>query len=198
MLDIAPSYDYEAFYHGNMVQRWWKRKIAETVWEWIPDGEFLNIIDLACGTSPIIAHYERPVAMDIDAAKIEWASEKWPHVQYLAGDCTDTKFLDGTFNAVLAIEVIEHLPRSVDLLKEIARICDDSAKVIIATPDYNSPVWWAVEGAYKLLKPNQYCHDHVSKFDFPSLVTLAGLAGLRYVRHRRIAGADMIVMFEKL
>src|SRR5690348_15475495 len=50
---------------------------------------------------------------------------RFPNVQTITGDCQERlPFPDGYFDRVLAIHVLEHLPRLPDAAAEVHRVCD--------------------------------------------------------------------------
>ena len=51
-------------------------------------------------------------------------------------------FDDDTFDEVLMMSVLEHLPNVVRTVEELWRICRDGAKVVICVPHWNSRTAW--------------------------------------------------------
>jgi SAM-dependent methyltransferase len=49
-------------------------------------------------------------------------------------------FDDNTFDEIVAIDVIEHLPNTIKVMEELYRICQNGAKVIINVPYWNHRV----------------------------------------------------------
>jgi O-antigen biosynthesis protein len=78
------------------------------------------------------------VGIDIDARTVEHAQLNWggPRTSFKVGDVLDlSEFEDGSFGAVVAFEVIEHVDEQEQVLAEVARVLADDGVLIISTPD---------------------------------------------------------------
>ncbi|KAF2165886.1 hypothetical protein M409DRAFT_23617 [Zasmidium cellare ATCC 36951] len=78
-----------------------------------------NVLELGCGngmsgTLPLAEKVRRVVANDISTAQIEIAKGKLAgrgNVEFLEGDMTGLQFEEGSFDAIMALHSIFHLPR---------------------------------------------------------------------------------------
>ena len=78
------------------------------------------------------------VGIDIDERTVEHAQLNWagPRTSFEVGDALDlSEFEDGSFGAVVAFEVIEHVDEQERVLAEVARVLADDGVLIISTPD---------------------------------------------------------------
>ena len=78
------------------------------------------------------------VGIDIDERTVEHAQLNWggPRTSFKVGNALDlSEFEDGSFGAVVAFEVIEHLDEQERVLAEVARVLADDGVLIISTPD---------------------------------------------------------------
>jgi len=78
------------------------------------------------------------VGIDIDPRTVEHAQLNWggPRTSFKVGDALDlSEFEDGSFGAVVAFEVIEHVNEQERVLAEVARVLADDGVLIISTPD---------------------------------------------------------------
>jgi GT2 family glycosyltransferase/SAM-dependent methyltransferase/glycosyltransferase involved in cell wall biosynthesis len=78
------------------------------------------------------------VGVDIDARTVEHAQLNWggPRTSFKVGNALDlSEFEDGSFGAVVAFEVIEHVNEQEQVLAEVARVLADDGVLIISTPD---------------------------------------------------------------
>jgi putative flippase GtrA len=181
------TYEWESYYNGNIVQMWWKREIANTVWEWIPsDTKLLNI---GCGSSPISLNYTNMVGIDTNESKLEFMRSKHPKGTYTTQNTKD--FADGSFDGVLLIEVIEHLDNPIEMVAEISRLLKVGGKAVIATPDYNKMLWRLAE------QFTPYKEEHCSNFNMDKLDSLCQKYNLYPAKYKYVAGCDLIELFVK-
>jgi O-antigen biosynthesis protein len=102
-----------------------------------------RVLDLGSGEgfgASILAGGEKTevVGIDIDARTVEHAQLNWggPRTSFKVGDALDlSEFEDGSFGAVVAFEVIEHVNEQERVLAEVARVLADDGVLIISTPD---------------------------------------------------------------
>lgn len=194
---IAADYDWKAYYKGNLIQKWWKRRAARLVLEMA--GENSPVVDLGCGSSPILSMVKakEKVGVDAHAGKIDLMKEKDSTSTYINVLAEDSKLADNYFGTTLCIEVIEHHENPHKLMQEIARITRPGGTVIIATPDFSSWTWNVIEILYGVLMRSGYHDEHNSKFTESSAKALAAAYGLRHEETRKVLGADMVMRFRK-
>ena len=180
------NYEWESFYNGNPVQKWWKHSIAQTVWDWIPPDKSGKLMDFGCGSSPIITKYRNATGIDTNIDKLKFMKDKYPLATYRSG------FYDFDFDSILCIEILEHLDNYKEVLACLSGLLKKGGKIIIATPDYKKPLWHLAE------KFTPYKEDHCTKLDKESLEVLCQSVGLYSIRHKYIAGCDLVEMFEKV
>jgi GT2 family glycosyltransferase/SAM-dependent methyltransferase len=102
-----------------------------------------RVLDLGSGEgfgASILAAGEETevVGIDIDERTVEHAQLNWagPRTSFKVGDALDlSEFEDGSFGAVVAFEVIEHVDEQERVLAEVARVLADDGVLIISTPD---------------------------------------------------------------
>lgn len=182
------DYEWNAFYKGNIIQKWWKHSIAKTVWKWT--DEDAKTLDVGCGSSPIITHYNSSsVAIDMNKAKLDFMRA---HCENVAFHNMSVKHIGGYYHQVLCIEVIEHLERPSEVIAEISRLTLVGGKVVIATPDYSRLLWNLAE------RFTPYKEEHITKFTRHSLEQMCKPYNLIPLKHKYIAGCDLVEMFEKV
>ena len=180
------SYEWDSFYKGNIIQRRWKRSIARTVWEWIPNSS--KLLDVGCGSSPIITHYPGAIGIDTNKEKLEFMRTK---ASAVFEDRNLSEYKDNEFDYVLCVEVIEHVPNPALLVKEIARVVKAGGKVVIATPDYSKKLWHLAEAF------TPYKEDHHNNFTMDKLDRLCEKFDLMPTIYKYVAGCDLVEMFVK-
>jgi 2-polyprenyl-3-methyl-5-hydroxy-6-metoxy-1,4-benzoquinol methylase len=194
------DYEWNAYYNGNIIQKWWKHQIVEKVLELIPRyKDNPSILDIGCGSSPIgryigSANY---IGIDDNQDKIEFLKQKLPEYEFhTTKEHLNIKKLD----VVMTIEVIEHLPSifaSDKFIQTISEEVADGGYVIIATPDYGKERWVLIEKIYGLLMPSAYANDHKVHFTDSSLIKACAFYGLTHVKTSYVLGCDMICLFKK-
>lgn len=194
------DYEWDAYYNGNFIQKWWKHSIVEKTLKMIPlYPKDPYILDIGCGSSPIgryigSANY---IGIDDNADKIKFLKEKMPEYEY---HTTKEYHNKNKLDIVMTIEVIEHLPNIFASDKFIQTISEEVKKdgyVIIATPDYSKNLWIVIEKIYGILMPSAYANDHKVHFTENSLIKACAFYGLSHVKTSYVLGCDMICLFKK-
>lgn len=191
----APDYDWNAFFKGNPIQRWWKRSIARKVWAYVDKNS--RILDVGCGSSPVITGFSGAVALDLNEKKLLFMLERCSDNSFVqaSGDCLP--FGDKTFNYVLCLEVIEHVPYPTNILQEINRVLEPGGKLIISTPDYGSFAWLIVEKLYGILMPKGYKLDHYNAFNRRGIIRIVEQNGFVLERIKTVGFSDLVISFIK-
>ncbi len=184
------SYEWNAFYKGSLIQKWWKQSIARTVWEWVPNSS--SLLDIGCGSSPIISHYPNAIGIDTNKTKLEFLKEKCPSVIVKVASASDTiPLVSECFDYILCIELLEHLTEPEKTISEISRLLKTGGEAVIATPDYKRILWKIAE----LFTP--YKKEHVTKFDRRMLEAMCKKHKLLPLKHKYIASCDLVEHFVK-
>lgn len=194
------DYEWDAYYNGNFIQKWWKHSIVDKVLEMIPlTPKNPHILDIGCGSSPISRYIgsSNYIGIDDNDKKICFLEEKLPEYVFLT--TVEYKHKE-PLDIVMTIEVIEHLPNlfaSDQFIQTLADDVKEDGLVIIATPDYKKALWVFIEKIYGLLMPSAYANDHKVKFTEKSLIKACSLYGLTHVKTSYVLGCDMICLFKK-
>ncbi len=99
-----------------------------------------TILDIGCLDSQILmmAESKYPAAnkwgMDTSVEAIREMSEKYRKTHFVYGDAYKTKFSDNSFEYVVMGEVLEHLDRPADAIKEAFRILKRGGVLAISVP----------------------------------------------------------------
>ena len=89
------------------------------------NGEHFNYEHLDKGQK------ENYLAVDIRENMIEQLHSRFPDIRAIVGDCQQRMdFEDGSFDRILAIHVLEHLPNLPAAIKEMHRLCDKKRGVL--------------------------------------------------------------------
>lgn len=76
-----------------------------------------------------------PVGIDSDEEAVAQARESYPGPEVIVGDITALPFEDGSFDAVVCFEVIEHVGRPAALVGELARVLRPGGLLAVSTPN---------------------------------------------------------------
>ncbi|HEX2998718.1 MAG TPA: class I SAM-dependent methyltransferase [Armatimonadota bacterium] len=126
---------------------WWfvgKRLLVNALLQRVltpdPNGA---VLDVGCGTGAnlkLLARYGMPVGIDLAPAALRLTAERGIG-SLCAADAEHLGFADRTFNAVTALDVLEHLDHPVRALREMGRVCVPGGIVLVSVPAY--PLLWS-------------------------------------------------------
>ena len=130
-----------------------------------------RVLDLASGEgfgAALLADSAQHVTgVDIDERTVQHSALNYgsDKIDFQVADATDlSRFADGSFGAVVAFEMIEHVYEQERVLEEIARVLEPDGLLVISTPDrraYSDTSW----------SHNPF---HVRELDLDSFATLMG------------------------
>jgi SAM-dependent methyltransferase len=75
------------------------------------------------------------VGVDLEPEVIEHAAANYPDVRFERADLMELPFAEKSFDAVVSLQVIEHLPRPREFVSEIARVLRPGGRLILSTPN---------------------------------------------------------------
>lgn len=182
MNDSTFNYDSfpEGYYQsvveaGNPTRRMWHLLKFERVLDFLPKGPDLSILDVGCFAGTFLSfckpeRFSRQVGVDILEKQIDYANRRFgaPYRTFLHVPSIDELHgVQGEFDCVTIIEVIEHLRRD-----EIARLFERiipklkiGGKLVISTPNYSSS-WPVLEVLVNRLSDVSYEEQHLTKFTY--------------------------------
>lgn len=92
------------------------------------DGDLLNNLSKSIEITKL-------VAIDLDHLKAASSATININISHCASDATELPFPDHTFDYVMAMEVLEHIPEPERAMKEISRVAKKNAKIIVSVPN---------------------------------------------------------------
>jgi 2-polyprenyl-3-methyl-5-hydroxy-6-metoxy-1,4-benzoquinol methylase len=184
--DIPPGYYDEVFRRDRGAQSKWHhlkfRRVAEEI------AGYSRLLDVGCGPGTFIAQMasaHESVGIDLSRNQIAYAERRYGGPQRRFIRCTAEQLPEeaGHFDAITAIELIEHLsPEEVKVTLEaaVARLAP-GGKLVLTTPNFGG-VWPLVEALVNRFGDVSYEMQHTNKFTRSSLAVLLSMLGLREPR----------------
>ncbi len=159
-----------------------------------------RILDMGCGAGrhafECLRRGSRVVALDADEvelkgvtaimAAMEEADEIASGAAGMAvrGTALDLPFDDGTFDRIIAAEVMEHIPEDSVAMRELARVLRPGGRLAITVPRYGPELMnWALASEY-----HETPGGHVRIYRRGQLTDRLARAGLRVVGHHHTHG----------
>lgn len=129
--------NFEKFQTGNPVVRRLIGNFYEKVGSIVGSLDSGNVLDAGCGEGESLSRLA-PVlpaeqsGIDLNPESVQFTSARVPEADIAVGDITAMPFEDGSFDLVLCLEVLEHLPVPGLALEEIARV--SARDIVISVP----------------------------------------------------------------
>lgn len=100
----------------------------------------VKLLDLGCGTAWLGRHYDDYTGLDSSDEAVAGAAERG--ITVLKGSVIDRlPFDDGSFDGVVAKDLLEHVPDPGAVVREIARVLRPGGRVFASSPDAQKWVW---------------------------------------------------------
>ena len=138
----VPSDWYYQSLKVDLLQRLWhKRRFSEVEKLIEPKGG--KILDIGCADgmfSKVIfdkSNADEYIGIDILEPSIAWAKNHWKkyrNMKFEVGDAQSLNFKSTSFDAVIVLEVLEHVTDPVKVLREIKRIMKKDGYAILLVP----------------------------------------------------------------
>lgn len=146
------------------------------------DGMFTRIILEKSGAKEI-------VGVDILKSSVDWATKHWKdngRMKFLVADAHKLPFKSKSFDAVFALEVLEHVYEPVKVLQEIKRVLKNDGYAVFLVPSESLlfRVIWYFWTKYTKSRIWKETHIHAYSGDF--LVKLVKVLGFKIVVDKKI------------
>jgi SAM-dependent methyltransferase len=146
---------------------------AGLAYNWLPAVD--SVLDLGCADGYVTAHLQRRastvVGFDLDVRDVRAAKARVRGAHFLAGSAEALPFASASFDAVLMLDVLEHVGDDAKSIDEIVRVLRDGGYLILSTPH---------KGLFAFLDPENFVlkgkdgrplprHRHYSITDYQKL-----------------------------
>lgn len=142
----AVSFEYLTRKEADMA---FKRR-AWTIFEWLGPTDGQTLLDCGCGRGfylKMLRHLgtARLFGIDLELPYLLKARRNTAHMPGILvnnASVYELPFPDATFDAVILSEILEHVERDVDALREVRRVLKPGGFALITVPNANYPFWW--------------------------------------------------------
>ena len=152
--------------------------------------EVACLVDFGVDTVRILASLPQAVGLDLQIRKLRWM--RAPGRQLVAASLSELPFGDGSFDAVICSEVIEHIPHDEIVLSDMVRVLQPGGTLVLGTPDYGRWIWRTLEGMYKKVFPQGYATEHINPYTRRSLRQEIESMGLVVLDVQYVGASEMI------
>jgi SAM-dependent methyltransferase len=126
------------------------KRRAHTIFEWIDPKDDDLILDMPCGRGFYLNMLRyvsqcKLVGADLDWDVLKKARQNVGHLPDIAihhANIYALPYPDGTFNAIILSEVLEHIDDDEVGLREAYRVLKPGGVIAITVPNANYPFWW--------------------------------------------------------
>lgn len=193
--NVPPDWYYRSLYRDrNFIRRFVHQSRFREVSKLI-DHTKGKILDIGSAdgmfTKVILDKSEANEIVGIDVLRnsIEWAKNHWKSnkkMKFKVADAHKLPFRNRDFDAVFALEVLEHVFEPVRVLQEIKRVLKDGGYVIFLVPaeTFLFKVIWYFWTKYTESRIWKETHIHAYSSDF--LVKLVKVLGYKVVGNKKI------------
>ncbi len=129
----------------DLLQRYWHKRRFDEVSKVIQkvNGRVLDIGSNDGTFSKVIldkSHARSLVGLDVIKTTVDWANKHWKYtgkMKFMVGDAHKLPFVAKTFDAVFALEVLEHVFDPLIVLAEVKRVLRDDGYAVFLVPSDN-------------------------------------------------------------
>jgi ubiquinone/menaquinone biosynthesis C-methylase UbiE len=111
--------------------------------KWLPSAH--HVLEIGCSTGYLTRLFagkaQRMFGLDMNQAALREARKRNPSMPLVCGDAEHLPFTDGTFDAIVMLEVIEHTSSDSTAISELQRVLKPRGALILSTPHAGLFAW---------------------------------------------------------
>ncbi len=137
MSEPVETSNYEKFQTGNPVVRKLIDRFYGKVERLVAPLGPQTVLDAGCGEGETLERLGglldgAVTGIDLNPESVEFAARRIPSGTFQVGDLTALPFEDDSFDLVLCLEVLEHIPDPGPALAELSRVC--RGQIVLSVP----------------------------------------------------------------
>ena len=138
---VPPNWYYQSLKKDTLQRFWHKRRFEEVSKVIEPTSG--KVLDIGCADgmfSKVIfdkSGADELIGIDVLASSVKWANKHWGKngkMKFMLGEAHSLKYPSQSFAAVFALEVLEHVRRPSQVLKEVGRILKTNGYAVFLVP----------------------------------------------------------------
>lgn len=190
--NVPENWYFESIKVDSLQRFWHKRrffnvsKVIETV-----EGK---VLDIGCndGTFTKIildkSHASGVVGIDVVKKTIDWAGKHWKRnkkMKFIVADASKLPFKSGTFDAVFALEVLEHVFDPKKVLSEIKRVLKKEGYAVLLVPS-DEPLFKIIWYLWLHFYPRGkvWRETHIQSYQGKHLIEISEKVGFKIVEDK--------------
>jgi|GEM_PF-2572280 len=116
-----------------------------------------TVLDLGCGNGVSTNNIKGQlvIGLDLSESQLIKAKKDFTNKQFIVGDAIKLPFKDDSFDLVLAINLLHHIPNTEKVLEECWRVLKKGGHFLSVDPNFYNPIGFIGRNLYKTLKLNK-------------------------------------------
>jgi ubiquinone/menaquinone biosynthesis C-methylase UbiE len=201
---VPPDWYYRSI-KENIFQRYWHKRRFEEVSKLIEpvNGKVLDIGSADGMFSKVIlgkTKAKQVIGIDVLKHSVDWANKHWrdDKMKFMLGDAHKLEFPANSFDAVFALEVLEHVFKPREVLKGVKRVLKKNGYAIFLVPT-DSTLFDVIWFFWTRLKGKIWRETHIQTYKHNYLVRIAKEAGFKVeVNKKFILGMLQAIKVRKI
>lgn len=187
----SKGYEYGNILNGFNISRLFQKYRELRAFELLAPKKHERILDVGCGTGrltkKIAAHCKSIIGVDVASSALKIARKGAPaNCTFRKMSAESLNFPNGSFDAVVSVETVEHVLRPKKMLKEILRVLKPNGRLAITNPTINKNIMSRIEIPLHL---REYIgvSEHLNEWSHGEFVNMLTGAGFKLDRAFGIA-----------